>query len=219
MSSSRRAPGLPLPTTASSSRLCAVVLERPTRENRPETERRRPKGALSAPSVQPATARGEGPRGHRALLGDQDLHHGGGRGHLRLVRVQQGAGRGGRGLDVRRRAVPAVPGPALLGGHVLVPGAGDRDGRDRRRRHHAPRARPAVRGDLAVLAGGAGRHLLPLGPQRAHAGHPLHHDQPAREVLLVRRLRHLRARDRGRGLRRDHPRPGVPGARPSSSAG
>ena len=87
----------------------------------------------------------------------------------------------------------------LLGRHVLVPGAGDRDGRHRRRRHHAPRARPALRRDLAVLAGGAGRGLLPLEPQRAHARHPLHHDQPAGEVLLVRRLRHLRARARRSG--------------------
>ena len=43
------------------------------------------------------------------------------------------------------------------------------------------------------------RHrLLPVEPERAHARHPQHHDQPAGEVLLVRRVRHLRPRHGGR---------------------
>ena len=110
--------------------------------------------------------------------------------------------------------VLAVRVPALLRRHLLVPGAGHRDRRDGSRRHHAPRLRHAVRRDVALLGAGPRCGLLPLEPERAHARHPLHHDQPAGEVLLVRRLRHLRPRHGGRRLRRHHARPGLPGLGP-----
>ena len=60
---------------------------------------------------------------------------------------------------------------------------------------------------LVVLGG----RLLPLEPQRAHARHPLHHDQPAGEVLLGHRLRHVRPGHRRRGLHRHDARAGLPG--------
>ena len=57
-------------------------------------------------------------------------------------------------------------------------------GRDGRRRHHAPRPRHALRRHHPLLDRRAGRSLLPVEPQRAHARHPLHHHQPPGEVLL-----------------------------------
>ena len=80
----------------------------------------------------------------------------------------------------------------------------------RRLRHHAPDLRHSLRRDVAVLGRRARGRLLPLGPQRAHAVDPLHHDQPAGEVLLGHHLRHVRPRHRGRGLHRHDARAGLP---------
>ena len=67
----------------------------------PTTQGDDPERALAAPRLHPAAAGGEGARGHRAVLGDQDLDDGGRRGHLGHVRQQQGARRRRRGLHVR----------------------------------------------------------------------------------------------------------------------
>ena len=44
-----------------------------------------PTRAFTAPGIHPTAARGESARGHRPLLGHQDLHDRGGRRHLRLA--------------------------------------------------------------------------------------------------------------------------------------
>ena len=173
--------------------------------------RRAPERARVAQNIHPAAAGGEGARGHRSLLGDQDLDDRGRRSHLGHVRHEKAA-------RFRRRGVRVLSSRSFCSSH---PGATRRSPIGSWR---WPSPRPAPVWPTPCTWSSA----CPM-PSRRCSGWSfsgwssssgtaastrsiIHSITTSRrgEVLLVRRLRHIRSRNRARRLRGHHARAGLP---------